>query len=145
MTAKRTAIILVLVLAIYLVIAGWQGIAFISTGSPLAIGLGIGVLLLPVVGIWVVWRELQFGFQVQAMARTLEAEGGLPVDDVARTGSGRLDRDAADQAFANEQVAVEQSPDDWRAWFRVAAAYDAAGDRKRARAAMRHALTLYPK
>jgi Flp pilus assembly protein TadD len=38
---------------------------------------------------------------------------------------------------------TEQRPEDWRTWFRLALAYDAAGDRTRARAAARHALTLH--
>jgi Flp pilus assembly protein TadD len=38
---------------------------------------------------------------------------------------------------------VEERPDDWRSWFRLALAYDAAGDRTRAREAARHALALH--
>ena len=34
-------------------------------------------------------------------------------------------------------------PANWRVWYRLALAYDAAGDRTRARAAVRHALTLF--
>jgi Flp pilus assembly protein TadD len=35
---------------------------------------------------------------------------------------------------------VERAPDDWRGWFRLAQAYDLAGDRKRAREALRTAI-----
>ena len=38
--------------------------------------------------------------------------------------------------------AAEASPDDWRAWLRLGLAYDMAGDRRRARAAVRRAITL---
>ena len=41
------------------------------------------------------------------------------------------------------RAATEASPEDWRAWFRLALAYDAAGDRTRGRSAARHALELY--
>ena len=34
------------------------------------------------------------------------------------------------------------SPDDWRAWYRLGLAYDASGDRRRAREAVRRAITL---
>ena len=37
---------------------------------------------------------------------------------------------------------VEAAPDDWRGWYRLAHAYDLAGDRKRARSAMRQAIEL---
>ena len=36
----------------------------------------------------------------------------------------------------------DRTVEDWRAWFRLALAYDAAGDRKRARRAMRDAVAL---
>jgi Flp pilus assembly protein TadD len=37
---------------------------------------------------------------------------------------------------------VEDAPDDWRTWFRLGIAYDDAGDRRRAREAMRRAISL---
>ena len=70
----------------------------------------------------------------------MEAAGGLPVDDLPRRPSGRVDRAAADEAFGRYKAAAEAAPDDWRVWFRLSTAYDAAGDRKRARAAMRTAI-----
>jgi Flp pilus assembly protein TadD len=38
---------------------------------------------------------------------------------------------------------VEADPDAWERWFELATAYDAAGDRKRARKAMRTAIALH--
>jgi Flp pilus assembly protein TadD len=52
-------------------------------------------------------------------------------------------RAAADAFFERIRAETEASPDDWRSWFRLALAYDAAGDRTRARAAARHALALH--
>jgi Flp pilus assembly protein TadD len=37
---------------------------------------------------------------------------------------------------------VEADPDDWRRWYRLARAYDYAGDRRRAREAMKTAVTM---
>jgi Flp pilus assembly protein TadD len=37
---------------------------------------------------------------------------------------------------------VEADPDDWRHWYRLARAYDYAGDRRRAREAMKTAVEL---
>ena len=50
---------------------------------------------------------------------------------------------AADEAFARYRAETDAAQDDWCAWFRLALAYDAAGDRRRARAAMRHAAQLH--
>ena len=90
-----------------------------------------------------IYREVRFGFGMQAMGRALATSGELPLDDLPKTPSGRADRDAADARFAVRQVEVEQYPQDWRAWYRLALAYDDARDRKRARGAMRQALALF--
>lgn len=139
-TAKRAAAVLALVFIAYAVLLGWRGVLLIGTGEPAAVGLGAAVLVIPVVGAYLVWREVQFGRATEALARELEAEGGLPVDDLPRRPSGRVDRGAADAAFAQYKQEAEAAPDDWRVWFRLATAYDAAGDRRRARSAMRTAI-----
>jgi Flp pilus assembly protein TadD len=41
------------------------------------------------------------------------------------------------------RAAVEAAPDDWGSWFRLGFAYDAAGDRKRARESLRRAARLH--
>ncbi|WAP51025.1 hypothetical protein OL239_14005 [Arthrobacter sp. ATA002] len=105
--------------------------------------LGAAYLVLPVVGAWALIRELQFGGRTEKMAHILADEGGLPVDDLPRTPGGRIIREAADAQFPQYQAEVEAAPDSWRAWFRLSCAYDAAGDRKRARSAMRRAGKLY--
>lgn len=140
MTAKRTALLLAVVFVAYATLLGWRGVLLIGTGDPVAVGLGIGVLVIPVLGAYLVWRELQFGRRTEVLARELEATGGLPVDDLPRRPSGRIDRAAADAAFEKYRAEAEASPDDWRVWFRLSTAYDAAGDRKRARSAMRTAI-----
>lgn len=143
MNAKRTTFLLVAVLAVYLVIVVIEGIGFIKSGSVVALILGLAILMLPVVGVWVVWRELRFGWKVRELAGVLETEGGLPKDDLPRTVAGRVARSAADRAFEAQAEQTQADPGNWRSWYRLAAAYDAAGDRRRARSAMRQALELY--
>ncbi|SOD74150.1 hypothetical protein SAMN05892883_3330 [Jatrophihabitans sp. GAS493] len=71
-------------------------------------------------------------------------EGGSGADidlaDLPRRPSGRVDRAAADEYFAQRRKEVEAHPGEWQRWYRLAEAYDLAGDRKRAREAMRHAI-----
>ena len=64
------------------------------------------------------------------------------IPTLPRRPSGRVDRDAADAHFEVIRAEVEAAPEDWRGWYRLAHAYDLAGDRKRARSAMRHAIEL---
>src|SRR5439155_25029701 len=122
------------------VLIGWRGVLLIQVGTPVAIVLGLAVLVIPLIGAYLVWREIQFGCRTEALAHELEAAGGLPVDDLPRRPSGRVDGAAADEAFGRYKAEAEAAPDDWRVWFRLSTAYDAAGGRKRAREGMRTAI-----
>jgi tetratricopeptide (TPR) repeat protein len=143
MRTKAVIAVLVLILVFYAILLGTKGVAFIASGEPVAVGLGVGVLVLPVIGLALVWREIMFGRRSAQLASALEAEGGLPEDDLPRRPSGRVDRVAADEAFGLRKAEVEAEPSSWQAWYRLALAYDDAGDRSRARAAVRKAISLY--
>jgi len=139
-TAKCVAVALSAVFVVYAALVGWRGVLLIAHGGVVPVLLGLAVVVLPLLGLYVVWRELRFGLATQTLARELEAAGELPVDDLPRRPSGRPERAAADAAFEHRKAAVEADPDDWKAWFALATAYDAAGDRRRAREAMRTAI-----
>ncbi len=143
MRTKVLVAVLVLATGFYLVTLGRRGWALLTSGEVAGAVLGAGVLLVPVLCAWAVWREVAFGFRTEALATELGAEGGLPVDDLPRTPSGRVRRPAADTAFERYREETHAAPQDWRSWFRLACAYDVAGDRRRARAAMRRAVRLH--
>ncbi len=135
--------ILTAVLIVYFWLLTDRAIALIGSGSAAGIALGIGVLLLPIIGVVLVGWELRFGWQTQKLARRLAADDLLPDDsELPRRASGRVERDAADAHFEVVRGEVEAAPEDWRGWYRLAHAYDLAGDRKRARSAMRQAIDL---
>lgn len=140
----RLGVLLVTALLVFwLVVAFQRSFLLLGDPEPVAKAIGAGYLLLPCIGAWALIRELLFGAQTQRMARQLDSEGGLPVDDLPRTPAGRIVRSAADEAFPAYQAEVEADPENWRSWFRLSCAYDAAGDRKRARRAMRDAAKLH--
>ena len=131
-------------LVIYFVLIGSKAVTLFREGTLATIGLGIAALLLPLVGAILVFFELRFGWATQQLGRELSAEGGLPeVQDLPTRPSGRIEKSAALPHFDVVKAEVEASRDDWRSWFRLADAYDLAGDRKRARAAMRTAIQLH--
>ena len=148
MPSKRFRVQLIVgVLTGALIVYFWlltsRAVILIGSGEPLAVALGIGVLLLPIIGVVLVVWELRFGWQTQNLARRLAAEDRLYDDsELPRRASGRIEREAADAHFEVIRTEVEAAPDDWRGWYRLAQAYDLSGDRKRARAAMRHAIEL---
>jgi cytochrome c-type biogenesis protein CcmH/NrfG len=140
---KTTISVLVLVLMFYAALTGFKGLELLDSGSRVGQVLAVALLVMPLLGLYVVWREVEFGRRTEALARVLDAEGGLPVDDLPRRPSGRVRREAADALFAEMREQTEARPEDWRSWFRLALAYDAAGDRTRARAAARRAISLH--
>ncbi|MFC4395982.1 hypothetical protein [Arthrobacter sedimenti] len=132
-----------LLLVFYLVVSFQRSLLLLSDANLTAKAIGAAYLVLPIVGAWALIRELMFGARTEQMAKVLEAEGGLPVDELPRTPGGRIVRAAADAEFEKYRAEAEAAPDDWRSWFRLSCAYDAAGDRKRARASMRDAVKLF--
>ena len=143
MRTKLTVAVLVAVVAAYLAFIAWKGYAAIRDGGPVGLALGVGLLLLPVIGAWVVVAELQFGAATQRLAAELHAAGRWPTEELPVRPSGRPDREAADAVFATRQADVAAAEQDWGAWFRLSLAYDDAGDRRRARSAMRTAIRLH--
>ena len=128
----------------YVVLLGRLAVAMVGSGRAAAVGLGLALLIMPVIGLWAMIATLRAGFAHQKLARLI-AEDGMELDASAlpRRPSGRVQRDAADALFATVRSEVEGNPDDWRRWYRLARAYDYAGDRRRAREAMKTALELH--
>lgn len=140
MSTRLGVAVMAALLALYIALAGWRAVLWIQTGEPVAVAIGIALLVLPLIAIWALGRELWFGWRAERLARRLESEGGLPEDVVATTASGRPTRAEGDAVFPRYRAEVEADPADWRAWFRLSLAYDAAGDRRRARSAAREAI-----
>jgi hypothetical protein len=157
--ARGVVALLVAALAFYLVLIGVRGAELLGDHRWAVRGLGLGVLILPVVGIAIVARELRFGRASELLGRRLGAEDAEPPGDPAppgdpqvpgaagapeprRTASGRIDPEAADAVFAVRKAQVEAAPDDWRAWYRLGIAYGDARDTVRGRRAIRHAIAL---
>ncbi len=142
MSNRIAVVIMAVLLALYIALVARLGWLLLVSGEPIAIAMGVALVVLPVLGAWGLWRELRFGFRAQALARRLEAEGGLPAEAIDVRSSGRPVREQADELFPSYRDDVREHPDDWRAWFRLALAYDGAGDRRRAREAVRKAIAL---
>jgi len=133
--------VLVAAMAFYFVLIGYRGAYLLGEHRWSLKILGAAVLVLPLIGSWVVVAELRFGLASQRLAERLHAAAeSTELPELSILPSGRLDRRSADAWFDQQRTAVQQHPDDWKGWFRLAQAYDLAGDRKRARAALRTAI-----
>jgi ABC-type nickel/cobalt efflux system permease component RcnA len=143
MKTKIGVVAIVSLMLLFAVVAVFSAIGFLQAPQPIAKLLGVAVLGIVAVGLWTLWRELRFGLAMERLGRTLEAEGGLPADDLPRSAAGRIDRAAADAQFETFRAEADAAPHDWRSWYRLSLGYDASGDRSRARRAMRDAIRLH--
>lgn len=127
-------------LGLYMVV---RAVDLFRTGSLTGALLGVAVLLLVLVGLLLVAGEVRLGLGSARLARLLTDQGdpGEPVD-LPRTPSGRLTREAAQELFDRRKAETEAAPQDWRAWWRLAAAYGEARDTSAGRRAMRKAIAL---
>lgn len=129
-------------LVLYLVFAIRYGALLIGIGTPIPVAIGVALLVLPIIAAWALTVELVFTIRAEGLGRRLEAEGGVPDDRLPVLASGRVDPKAADAVFPRYRAEAEAAPGDWRAWYRLGLAYDAAADRRRARWAIRQAVRL---
>ncbi|MCP2637284.1 hypothetical protein K0817_012030 [Microbacterium sp. HD4P20] len=142
MSARIGVAVMAVLLTLYIVLVGQRAWLLLISGDPVGIALGVALVVLPLVAAWALARELWFGVRAQQVGRRLEAEGALPQDEVTLRPSGRVARADGDALFPAYRADVEANPGDWRAWYRLGLAYDAAGDRRRAREAVRSAIRL---
>ena len=120
---------LILITAAYAWGLGWIAWGFVRAGTALGYGLALGVTILLLLTVWVTWREMLFGLGAGRLARQYDP----PAD---------ADGEDARAEFEAARSAIQDGDEhDWRAWFRLALAYDALRDRKGARLATRRAIT----
>ncbi len=142
MTSKYFSFVMGLLTLLYCYLLGSQAIKMIETGKPVGIAMGSLLLFFPVLAMVLTVREFIFGSAVEKLGRKIEAAGQWPVFDLEIRPSGRPTKASAAAEFERQKKIVESKPDDYLSWFALGLAYDAAGDRRRARESMRKALKL---
>ena len=118
-----------------------RGIILLQESSLIAIAMGLAILVLPLVALWALFAELQFGLKAQRLSSRLIALD-IPGLDLDLRASGRATKDSANKELERIQDAVNRDPENWSLWFQLGEAHDAAGERKNARAAIRKAILL---
>lgn len=137
--ALMALVILGLLLAFGLLIA--QGIAGVRSPEVTEKGFGIGLIVLALVGAWSIWVLVRNGFELQSISARAREEGfELDTSGLERRPSGRIMPDSADKLFVEISKEYEVNPEDWRVQYRLARAYDHAGDRARGREFMKKAV-----
>ena len=142
MKGRLGALLMAVVLVIYLVLVIQLAVRLFFVDEPVSKVIAVALVVLPIIGFWTLAAELVFGLRSQRLGAIVAVEGDLPLDRLPLRPSGRPERAAADALFPRYRTAVEDDPESWRAWFRLGLAYDACGDRRRARQSIRRAIAL---
>ena len=140
--AKIGAFVTTALLVMYLAVLGQRGVMLLTGEALIGKFMGGFILVLPLVALWGIIRELRFGLQIEKLADKIQAEGRWPNFNFETRPSGRPIRSSADAVFEEYKIKAQNTPEDFHVWFDLGLAYDATGDRRRARAAMRKALLL---
>lgn len=135
---KRIAFILASVLLVYLGFAFSRGLDLLKTNSNSVKLLGLCVLVLPILGGWLVFREVRFGFKSTSMGQQI-SEDLLPSSEIKPRSL------QADEYLEVAVARAKEAQDEWQNWFCVALGYDLVGERKLARESMQFAVELFEK
>jgi hypothetical protein len=123
----------------YVFLLGGRALTMLAEPNPVAIAMGVGMMVFPLFAVWAILREIKFGIDAEKITkRALAIE--LPELELVLRPSGRATKESAALAFE----AVKQNFDEsqWTQWLLLSEAYEASGDRKRARESMRKAISL---
>lgn len=138
---KIWVVVFTLICVIYFLFALDRARLLIQEGNLVLTLFAVAIVIIPGLGLYLIAREIRFGFTMQEMGRELARTGQLPADDLPKEDSGRSVLAAADARF--EAIAQSHDPDDWVMCYLLALAYDESRDRKAARASMREAARLF--
>lgn len=141
-SAKFGALFMSALVLVYLVLVAERSLALMGSGEPIGIAIGSLMIFLPAVAFWGIFMELRFGLRVEKLGGELKKESAWPQFPFVLRPSGRPTKESAQEVFDEFRRQVELDERSWKAWFALGLAYDAAGDRPRARKAMRKAISL---
>ena len=134
--AKRITFVLVAVLTVYLIFSFSRGIDLLKAGGPELIVLGICVMIIPIIGGWLIWREIQFGAKSSLLGHEIDTSL-LPTTEIKP-------RSPEAQSYLDTAISrAKANSEEWASWFCVAIGYDLIGQRKLARESMYHAIALH--
>lgn len=140
---KLGVALLTIASVLFIVVLTVFAIGFIRGGTPVGIAAGAGLMLMALLGLWALWVEIRFGLRTGRLGAEMEAAGALPTDEVEYLPSGRIVRSDAEALIPKYRAHAEVDPGDWRRLYNLGLVYNAAGESKAGRAAMRQAIALH--
>lgn len=142
MRGKLSAVVMGVLTLIYVALLANTGFTLIAMDSGVAKAMGTLILVFPILAIWLTFMEFRFAVQLEKLTDKISADGNFPQLTFEYRPSGRATKASAAIVFEEYAKKVAADEGNYLNWFALGLAYDAAGDRRRARAAMRRALKL---
>lgn len=140
MTTKIWVALMSALTLVFVFLLAGRGLVLLQDSNLFAKAMGVAILIFPIFAIWSLVAELRFGFAAQRLANQLTSQG-YPELALELRPSGKATKESAAAEF--ERISSElKAQESWQLWFRLGEAYDASGDRKRARQAIRRAIAL---
>ncbi|MGW6427377.1 hypothetical protein ACWF82_32295 [Nocardia sp. NPDC055053] len=116
---------------------------FMATTTPAGISIGSALVVFGVVSAWLIFSQIRFGVRADRLLRLMVEEADPRCyPEVALTPAGRVDPADASRYRTECVHLVEQSPDDWRAWFLLGGAHEMGRDHRAAVEAIARATKL---
>ena len=123
MTGRIAVGMVAVLLLVYLALTAGRAVILIQSGGAVEILFVVGLLILPIVGLWVLVHELRFGLLSGRLMRLLDEAGELSVAGLPPGAGRKAIRAAADADFSKFQSAADAAPNDWRFRFVLGLAY----------------------
>jgi hypothetical protein len=142
MKGKLSAAVMGVLTLVYVALLANTGFKLIAMDSAIAKSMGALILVFPILAIWLTIMEFRFAIQLEKLTDQISAAGNFPQLAFEYRPSGRATKASAAIVFEEYAKKVAADEGNYLNWFALGLAYDAAGDRRRARAAMRRALKL---
>lgn len=145
MRGKLSATVMGVLTLIYLALLANTGFTLVALESPIAKAMGALILVFPILALWLTFMEFRFAVRLEKLTDQISNAGNFPALKFEYRPSGRATKASAALVFEESAKKVAADESNYLLWFELGLAYDAAGDRRRARAAMRRALKLSAK
>lgn len=117
-----------------------RGIVLLQDGQPVAVIMGVAILVFPLLALATIFFEIRFGLRLAKLEKLFLASG-MESPGYELRPSGRAEPESGKRIFEQLKAALEKDEQNFLLWYLLADAYDKLGDRKRARQAARQAIS----
>lgn len=140
MLTKLWLAVMVAITLLYAFLLFERGIVLLQDGQPVAVIMGVAILVFPLLALATIFFEIRFGWRLAKLEKLFLASG-MESPGYELRPSGRAEAETGKRIFEQLKAALEKDEQNFLLWYLLADAYDKLGDRKRARQAARQAIS----